>query len=340
MTEVATRRPIERRLSDAGLPPLPRTAWLEIDLEALADNLPLLRELAGPGVPVRPVVKADAYGHGGVPVALGLEGAGADGFCVAAIDEAFELRGAGVRGPILALYPVPAAWVDEAARLGISVAGGDLGALAEAARAAAGLAAGRTLGIHLEVETGLGRGGLSGPDLVTAARLVADAPGLTLAGLWTHFQAVEDAAGTAAQVERFDAAAAEIAAAGVVLPARHVAASAALMTADVIAYDGVRPGLAIYGLVPDELEGVPDVVPAASRFRPVLSMVARAVRVADLPVGSGISYGPTFRTSRPSRIATLPFGYGDGWSRTCRTARAPSSEACASRWSETSRWTR
>jgi alanine racemase len=315
MSEVAARRPIERRLSDAGLPPLPRTAWLEIDLDALSDNLALLRDLAGPGIAVRPVVKADAYGHGAVPVALALEGSGADGFCVAAIDEALELRGAGVRGPILVLYPVPVAWVGEAVRLGISVAGGDLRALAETARAVAGLATGRTLGVHLEVETGLGRGGLSGSDLVAAARLVADAPNLVLAGLWTHFQAVEDEAGTAAQVARFDDAAAEIAAAGIALPARHVAASAALMTDDVIAYDGVRPGLAIYGLVPDELEGIAAVVPAASRFRPVMSMVARAVRVADLPAGAGISYGPTFRTARPSRIATLPFGYGDGWSR-------------------------
>ena len=73
MSDVAARRPIERRLSDAGLPPLPRTAWLEIDLEALADNLDTLRALAGPGVPVRPVVKADAYGHGAVPVARALE---------------------------------------------------------------------------------------------------------------------------------------------------------------------------------------------------------------------------------------------------------------------------
>ena len=315
MSAVAARRPIERRLSDAGLPPLPRTAWLEIDLEALADNLATLRELAGPGVPVRPVVKADAYGHGAVPVALALEGSGADGFCVAAVDEALELRGAGVRGPILVLYPVPAAWVVEAARLGISVAGGDLRALGETARAAAALATGQTLGVHLEVETGLGRGGLAGADLVAAARLVADAPGLSLAGLWTHFQAVEDAAGTAAQVGRFDAAAAEIAAAGIELPARHVAASAALMIDDTIAYDGVRPGLAVYGLVPDEIDGMAAIVPAG-RFRPVMSLVARAVRVADLPAGSGISYGPTFRTARPSRIATLPLGYGDGWSRT------------------------
>ncbi|MFL5673958.1 MAG: alanine racemase [Chloroflexota bacterium] len=315
MTEVAARRPIERRLSDAGLPPLPRTAWLEIDLEALADNLATLRDLAGPGVPVRPVVKADAYGHGAVAIALALEGCGADGFCVAAIDEALELRGAGVRGPIVVLYPVPVGWVGEAARLGIAVAGGDLGALTETARAATRLPAGRSLGVHLEVETGLGRGGLAGGDLVAAARLVADAAGLTLAGLWTHFQAVEDEAGTREQVARFDAAAAKIAAAGIGLPGRHVAASAGLMTSDAIAYDGVRPGLAVYGLVPDELDGDPRIARTGPRFRPIMSLIARAVRVAELPAGSGISYGPTFRTARPSRIATLPLGYGDGWSR-------------------------
>ena len=314
MTEPPRRRPIERRLSDAGLPPLPRTAWLEIDLEALAGNLAVLRELAGPGVPVRPVVKADAYGHGAVPVAIALEGGGADGFCVAAIDEALELRGAGVRGPIIVLYPVPGAWVAEAARLGIMVAGGDRGALAETVRAAASLRPGRALGIHLEVETGLGRGGLAGADLVAAATLISSSPGVVLAGLWTHFQAVEDAAGTAVQLARFDAAAASITAAGVDLPARHVAASAALMTDGIVAYDGVRPGLAIYGLVPDELDA-DAVAGVAPRFRPVLSLVARPVRVADVPAGAGISYGPTFRTTRPSRIATLPLGYGDGWSR-------------------------
>ena len=314
MTDVPRRRPIERRLSDGGLPPLPRTAWLEIDLGALADNLEVVRDLAGPGVPVRPVVKADAYGHGAVPVALALEGGGADGFCVAAIDEALELRGAGIRVPIIVLYPVPAAWVAEAARLGIAVSGGDRGSLADTVRVAASLPPDRVLGIHLEVETGLGRGGLSGDDLVAAATHIAASPGVVLAGLWTHFQAVEDVSATVAQLARFDAAAAEIAAAGVEMPARHVAASAALIADGIVAYDGVRPGLAVYGLVPDELDPA-SVAGVARRFRPVLSLIARSVRVADLPAGAGISYGPTFRTTRPSRIATLPLGYGDGWSR-------------------------
>ncbi len=315
MTTVEPRPPIERRLAEAGLPPLPRTAWLEIDLDALRANLAIVRRLAGPGIPVKPVVKADAYGHGMLPVAHALEAAGVDGFCVAAFDEAVALREGGVGAPILVLYPVPAAFVADAARLGVAVAGGELAGLAETARAAAGLDPARPLAVDLEIETGLGRGGFAETDLVEAARLVADAPGLVLSGLWTHFQAVEDPATTASQVARFDSAVEAVAAAGVALPPRHVSASAALLTDGLLAYDGVRPGLAIYGLVPDELD--PATVSRSPRpaLQPVMSLVARPVRVADLPAGSGVSYGPTFRTTRPSRIATLPLGYGDGWSR-------------------------
>ena len=103
------------------MPPLPRTAWLEIDLDALTSNLAIARELAGPGTSVEPVVKADAYGHGAVPVALALEAAGADGLSVATLDEALELRDAGVVLPVLVLYPVPAGHVEAAAWAHIAV---------------------------------------------------------------------------------------------------------------------------------------------------------------------------------------------------------------------------
>ena len=314
MTDVPRRATIERRLADAGLPPLPRSAWLEIDLDALRGNLAVLRGLVGPGVPVRPVVKADAYGHGAIPVSLALEAAGADGFCVATIDEAIELRAGGVTGPILVLYPVSADWVAEAARLGVGLVVGDAPGLAATLRAAAGLEPARPLALELEVETGLGRGGLLAADLVAAARRVASSPGVVLAGLWTHLQAAEDAALRDAQVARFEAAASAVNAAGVPLPKRHLAASAGLI-GGIHAYDGVRPGLAVYGLIPDELQQAAVPPEIAAGLRPVMSLFARPVRVADLPEGWGISYGPTFRTTRPSRIATLPLGYGDGWSR-------------------------
>ena len=313
---------IEIQLVAAGLPPLPRTAWLEIDLDALRGNLVALRSLAGEGVPVHPVVKADAYGHGAVPVALALEAAGADGFCVAVMDEALALRAGGVLAPIRVLYPVPPAFVGDAARQGIAVSAGDprlLGVVLAAA--AAGVAAethatsgGSPLSIELQVETGLGRDGFQPDALVAAARAVASAPGVRLAGLWTHMQATEDADRTRDQLARFDAAAQALRDAGLPVPQRHVAASGGLFT-DVVALDGVRPGLAIYGVVPDELDGHGLSTAATAPFRPVMSLHARPARVADLPAGHGISYGPTFTTARPSRIATLPLGYGDGFAR-------------------------
>ena len=308
---------IETRLAQAGLPALPRTAWLQIDLDALRGNLAALRSLAGEGVPVHPVVKADAYGHGAVPVALALEAAGADGFCVAAMDEALALRAGGVRAPIRVLYAIPPAFAGEAARQGIAVSAGDPGlldALLAAAAAAATATADAPLVVELEVETGLGRDGFAPDALVAAARAVSDAPGVRLAGLWTHLQASEDPGRTRDQLARFDAAATALRDAGLALPDRHVAASGGLFT-DVAALDGVRPGLAVYGVVPDELAAT-DLAPSVTApFRPAMSLHARPVRVADLPAGHGISYGPTFTTARPSRIATLPLGYGDGFVR-------------------------
>jgi len=306
---------IETRLAAAGLPPLPRTAWLQIDLDALAGNLAALRALAGAGVPVHPVVKADAYGHGAVPVALALEAAGADGFCVAVMDEALALRAGGVRAPTRVLYPVPAGFVREAAREGIAVAAGDP-RLLDALLGAAGRSSGDApLLIELEVETGLGRDGFAPDALVAAARAITAESGARLAGLWTHLQASEDPDRTRDQLARFDAATALLRDAGIALPARHVAASGGLFT-DVAALGGVRPGLAVYGVIPDELGGTGLEPEATAGFRPAMSLHARPVRVADLPAGHGVSYGPTFTTARPSRIATLPLGYGDGFART------------------------
>lgn len=285
----------------------------------------MLRRLAGPDVPVHPVVKGDAYGHGVVPVARALASAGADGFCVATIDEAINLRRARIDLPILVLWGIPADLAGLAAANGIAVTADDEGLLkvlldrlaADAAHPAG--AAGGTepqLGIHLEVETGLGRGGLPAESLVEAARAIAAAPGARLEGMWTHFQAPEDAARTAEQVRRFEAAADDLAAAGFVLP-RHMAATGGLVIAGDTGLDAARPGLAMYGLLPDELllPGALALADGAEDLRPALSLHARPVRVLEMPAGWGISYGPTFVTRRQSRIATLPLGYGDGWAR-------------------------
>jgi alanine racemase len=313
-----TSRPaIEARLAAAGLPPLPRLAWLELDLDALATNLTILRGLAG-GAPVHPVVKADAYGHGAVPISRALAAAGADGLSVATMDEALELRDAGLELPIRVMYAIPPALAPVAARRRTTIAAGDQATVGEllAAAEAGGAGSGGVdrLRVEIEVETGLGRGGVGPVGVVALARTIAASPAAELVGLWTHLQASDDAEITAGQLERFEEAATALRDAGLPLPPRHVAASGGLLTG-VAGLDGVRPGLSIYGIVPDELAGRALAGPGRAAIRPVMSLHARPIRVADLPPDHGVSYGPTFRTRRPSRIATLALGYGDGYAR-------------------------
>jgi alanine racemase len=315
--------PIEDRLRAAGLAPLPRTAWLEIDLDALRDNLATLREVVGPGVRVEPVVKADAYGHGAVPIARALQAAGADGLSVAALDEAFELREAGVTLPLLVLYPVPPEHAAAAAHAGIalSVGAGRLTErlLAAAARTAATDPEAPFLELHVEVETGLGRGGVLPDEAAATVARIAAAPGVRLGGIWSHLAAADVASNALAQDARFGDA---VAVADLVRAdgdmasvRRHLAGSGGVLGADVALWDAVRTGLSIYGVVPDALEPPASTAPAARRLRPVMTLKARPVRVVDLPAGHGVSYGPSFVTARPSRIATLPLGYADGWRR-------------------------
>jgi len=253
-----------------------------------------------------------------IPVARALTDGGADGLCVATYDEAARLRDAGIGGRITVLYPIPPALAVAAAEEGIAVAAGDGDMLAEllafVARDGHAVPARAPLAIELEVETGLGRGGVALEGIVRAATEIVATPGASLAGVWTHLQAAEDPERTAAQVAAFESALRELAAAGIDVPRRHLAASGGLVLPGVPAYDAVRPGLMIYGILPDELDPA-TIVPLANGLRPVLSLKAQPVRVTELPAGHGISYGPTFETGRPSRIATLPLGYGDGWPR-------------------------
>jgi alanine racemase len=314
-------------LLPALLPALPRTAWLEIDIEALRSNLAALRRALPPDCRLDVVLKADAYGHGAVPIGHALETAAEppDGFAVATFDEAVELREAGLELPILVLFGVPPERAAEAARRRIALAAGDVVGLErtlaalELARTTA-RATGRRhpphrLDIHLELETGLGRAGLSAADALAAAGRIGAAPGVRLAGIWSHLQAPGDATRTHGQVDRLAAFVGELAADGLRIPARHLAASGGLLAGTAPTLDGVRIGMALYGLLPDDLPADRRTGTLAGALRPILSLHARPVRVAELPAGSGISYGPSFTTSRPSRIATLPLGYADGWPR-------------------------
>ena len=322
-----SRGGVDARLRAAGLPPLPRTAWLEVDLDRLAGNVAAIRAGLPGGISVEVVVKADAYGHGAVPVAWAALAAGARGLCVATLDEALELRRAGISAPVLVLFGVPPDGAAVAARAGVAIAASDP-ALLDGAIAAYGAARRRArrtlpdLGVQLAIETGLGRDGLTTAEAVVAGRLAAASPGVVLRGAWSHLQAPADRARTDGQVERFAAAVDALRDAGIAVPHRHLLATGGLLAVERLVagegpvFDGLRVGLAAYGIVPDGLAIGSAATGIHAGLRPALSLHARPIRVADLPAGTGISYGPSFVTTRPSRIATLPLGYADGWVRT------------------------
>jgi alanine racemase len=293
---------IDERLVAAGLPPLPRRAWLEIDEEALRNNVTVFRELIGPNVEFMAVVKADAYGHGLVPVARVLERQGVTTLCVATLDEGIALRRSGIAANVLVLYPIPGNRLSDANnnRIEISVTGN---------RSLEDMDGGSAT-TEVGVETGLSRDGVLPTDVPEAIRRAHPL------AVWSHLATPEDAATTAAQVSEFERGIELAKLAGVFDGmTRHIAATGGVLTGHAPVYDGVRVGIGLYGIVPPELV-VPDHIrPFADRLRPVMALKAQPIRVQSFPAGTKVGYGGTWVAPRESVIATLPVGYGDGFAR-------------------------
>ena len=290
--------------------PGPATGEVVVDLDAIADNVAELRRRAG-GAEVMAVVKADAYGHGLLPCARAALAGGATWLGVAQLDEALALRAGGVAAPVLAwlygpgqdLGPVVAAGVD------LSVAAPwALAAAAEAARRTGAVAR-----LHLKVDTGLGRNGstVAGwPDLVRAALAEQATGSVQVVGVWSHLARADepDDPTVRAQEEVFARAVATGEALGARWALRHLANSAATLTAPRVAWDLVRPGLAVYGLSPVPHLGAP----ADFGLRPAMSLRAPLALVKDVPAGQGVSYAHAYTTSAPTRLGLVPLGYADG----------------------------
>jgi alanine racemase len=289
-----------------------RGAWVEVDLEATRHNVGVLRDLAGRAA-LAPVVKAEAYGHGLVAVGSAIADL-VDALCVATLDEARLLR-PHVGRPIILLYPLPAAAVAEALALELEPAilsRDDL----EAIRAAVGRQPPRApVGVQLGVDTGMGRGGLPPAAVGEVAAEIASHPTLRLAGLWSHLHSPGDREATAEQRRRLEQATTALREAGLAVPPRHLAASGGLFADRRLALDLVRPGVAIHGLLDDDLALDAQAAATADRLRPTMSIKAHAVAFSEVPVGGTVGYGGTWHAERRSRIAVLPIGYGDGFLR-------------------------
>lgn len=285
-----------------------RRTWAEIDLHALEHNYRALREGLPWGCKFVGVVKADAYGHGAIPVAKALEGMGADYLAVACLEEAEELREGGICMPILILGVTPPECTGELLKYGLTqtVACWEDG-LAYA-RAAEG--EGSILTVHIKMDTGMGRLGFDWEEAEGRVRELMDLPGLEVEGLFTHFAAADgDEEFTMEQFTRFLTVTDGLAQAGLRPRICHCAASGAVLHYPCTHMDMVRPGIALYGHMPgDEMEGLCD-------LRPVMTLKTRVAALRELPEGATVSYGRTHTLRRPSRVAVLPVGYGDGFSR-------------------------
>ncbi len=281
------------------------TNYAIIDLDAIAHNVAALKARVGPGVEMMAVVKANAYGHGALPVARTALAAGATRLAVARMAEGVQLRQQGVTAPILVMgYHLPSEAAAAVAH-DLTVTVNDAafaGALAMEAREA-----GQRMKVHVKIDTGMSRFGLLPHETLDFLKWLSNQAWLELEGLWTHFATADEMDKTFArqQFARYHDVA-TLARQRFDIPLLHVANSAAILDLPETWLDAVRPGIALYGLYPST-EVSTDI-----GLRPALTLISHVGRVRKLPAGTSVSYGRTFIAAEPFTAALLPIGYGDG----------------------------
>ena len=282
-----------------------RPTWADINLGAFTRNVDAVVRRLPPGSRLIAVLKADAYGHGAVELAKRCAPDRVAMIATALLEEALELRRAGIALPLLVLGPLSAAQIAVARDHDITA--GVIGP--EELESACNLAKHRDLTIHLKLDSGMGRMGVLEGELPRVVEMIRSAPRLHIEAIYTHFANASDPNDpfTQKQIETFERMLKELRAAGVESPTHHTANSAATMRGLVSPGDFVRVGISLYGGEPLDV--------GSSGLDPVMRWRTEIARLKELPPGYAVGYGTTFRTSRPSRIATLPVGYADGYSR-------------------------
>jgi len=283
--------------------------WAEVDLDAIAHNVAAIKQFVGEKVEVLAVVKANAYGHGLRQVSQVALDNGASRLVLNHIQAAVTLRHAGITAPVLVMGYIPMAGARRAVEhdLILTVTSKEL---AEAVSGAA-VGLGKTVLVHVKLDTGMGRFGLSPEEAVPFIRWLTTLPGIELEGVYTHLATADahDRSYAYEQLAVYQDILGELSAVGIRVPVRHVANSAATLAMPEAHMDAVRPGVAIYGLYPSD--EVDHTVP----LRPALSLRSRVGRIRCLPAGHSVSYRRTFIAQKPTTVALVPCGYGDGYMR-------------------------
>jgi alanine racemase len=284
-----------------------RPTRIVVDLGALAHNLRNIRAHAG--VPVMGIVKANAYGHGLVPVALHLQAQGIEQLGVAFLEEGVALRQAGITIPILVLGGIFGPQVAQFISHGLEITVSSLDKLRQVEAAAQAL--GRKAVIHLKIDTGMERIGVHSYSAAPFIEAAVASRWCVLKGIYSHLACADDPRSpmSALQLERFLEACAHITRIGAPMPLRHLANSGGVLHFPDTHLDMVRPGILLYGVLPD---------PASQRvvdIQPVLSLVSQVVYFKVVKAGNPVSYGATWAPATDTRVVTIPIGYGDGYPR-------------------------
>lgn len=287
-----------------------RPVWAEINLAALRHNLREIRRIIGPDVEQMAVVKAEAYGHGGVEVAQTACEFGAGWLGVALPEEGMALREKGITVPILVFAPLQANQAEFFLEHDLTATVCFLEPVVALSRAA--MRRGRTAAVHVKLDTGMGRIGLTPPEAVKFIKKIGLIPGIKVSGLYSHLATAdqEDKTYAELQIKRYVQTVDALRAEGLLPEKLHLANSAAVLELPQTYYNMVRTGIIMYGLYPSA-----EVKRNTIDLQPVLSLKTRVVYVKRVPIATGISYGQRYHTDRETTIVTLPIGYADGWSR-------------------------
>ena len=281
-------------------------SWVEVDLDHFTHNWNELRRLVGPSIQILQVVKAAAYGHGAIEISNMALQNGASWLGVANADEGVQLRVSGITAPILILSPSMESEISEIIkyRLIPSVSDVHFARILQHKYMEAGISG----PIHIEIDTGMGRGGTMYKEALRAIHEIARCPNLILEGIFTHLSSGEQINDYSREQGRlFLDLLKKLRREGLTFPIRHMANSGGILNYPAFHFDLVRPGLMTYGIYPSR-----DTQDRA-RLEPVMSFKTRVALVKKFPRGYSIGYGRSYVTNRPTLIATIPVGYGDGY---------------------------
>lgn len=290
-----------------------RPTFAVIDLDALASNMRALRAHVRPEAKIVGVVKANGYGHGSIPVSETVLENGADLVAVATVDEGVVLRKAGITAPILVLGPMGAAEMDRAVGMDMQIVMSDIPFSRGLARIVRMHQRKEPLKLHLKIDTGMRRFGVTPASVVESAKEILSHPELKLEGLMTHLSCADevDLSSAHEQVRVFDQCVRDLRDAGIEVPVHHIANSATTVQFPEYHRDMVRPGLVMYGVRP--APHIP--LPGNGAMKQVLTIHSMVTRVIPLAKDDRVGYGGTWTSPKAARGALVPIGYADGYLR-------------------------